>query len=61
MNKGEVPTQKTQYYTDATLDGFIATEEDSLQNLFPLGELAWQFHDVGQFDESIVQIVSTTL
>jgi dihydrofolate reductase len=30
---------KTQYYTAASLDGFIATEEDSLDWLFPLGEL----------------------
>jgi dihydrofolate reductase len=27
---------KTQYYTAASLDGFIATEEDSLEWLFPL-------------------------
>ena len=30
---------KTQYYTATTLDGFIATEDDSLEWLFPLGEL----------------------
>ncbi|MGV3661323.1 MAG: dihydrofolate reductase family protein [Prosthecobacter sp.] len=30
---------KTQYYTATSLDGFIATEEDSLEWLFPLGEL----------------------
>jgi dihydrofolate reductase len=30
---------KTQYYTAASLDGFIATEDDSLEWLFPLGEL----------------------
>lgn len=30
---------KTQYYTAASLDGFIATEEDSLDWLFPLGDL----------------------
>jgi len=30
---------KTQYYTAATLDGFIATEDDSLDWLFPLGDL----------------------
>ena len=30
---------KTIYYTAATLDGFIATSDDSLEWLFPLGEL----------------------
>lgn len=30
---------KTQYYTATSLDGFIATEDDSLEWLFSLGEL----------------------
>jgi dihydrofolate reductase len=30
---------RTQYYTAASLDGFIATEDDSLEWLFPLGAL----------------------
>ncbi|QDU41126.1 hypothetical protein Mal4_54910 [Maioricimonas rarisocia] len=30
---------KTQYYTATSLDGFIATEEDSLEWLFSLGDL----------------------
>jgi dihydrofolate reductase len=30
---------KTLYYTAASLDGFIATPDDSLEWLFPLGEL----------------------
>jgi dihydrofolate reductase len=30
---------RTQYYTAASLDGFIATESDSLEWLFPLGKL----------------------
>ena len=30
---------KTQYYTATSLDGFVATEEDSLDWLFPLGDL----------------------
>jgi dihydrofolate reductase len=30
---------KTQYYTASSLDGFIATEDDSLDWLFPLGSL----------------------
>jgi dihydrofolate reductase len=32
-------TMKTQYYTAASLDGFIATPDDSLEWLFPLGRL----------------------
>ncbi len=31
---------KTQYYTAASLDGFIATPDDSLEWLFPLGDVA---------------------
>ena len=30
---------KTQYYTAASLDGFIATLDDSLEWLFPLGNI----------------------
>lgn len=30
---------KTQYYTASSLDGFIATEDDSLDWLFPLGDI----------------------
>ncbi|WP_020159512.1 MULTISPECIES: dihydrofolate reductase family protein [Methylobacter] len=30
---------KTQYYAATSLDGFIATEDDSLNWLFPLGDL----------------------
>jgi dihydrofolate reductase len=30
---------RTQYYTASSLDGFIATEDDSLDWLFPLGDL----------------------
>src|SRR5690606_5276622 len=33
------PDMKTQYYTATSLDGFIATEDDSLEWLFPLGDL----------------------
>jgi dihydrofolate reductase len=31
---------KTQYYTATSLDGFIATEDDSLDWLFPLGDVS---------------------
>jgi dihydrofolate reductase len=30
---------KTQYYTASSLDGFIATSDDSLEWLFPLGDI----------------------
>ena len=30
---------RTQYYTATSLDGFIATEDDALDWLFPLGDL----------------------
>lgn len=32
-------TMKTQYFTATSLDGFLATEDDSLDWLFPLGDL----------------------
>lgn len=43
---------KTQYYTSCSLDGFLATEDDSLDWLFPLGDIEQTsypafFKDVG--------------
>jgi len=31
---------KSQFYTSSGLDGFLATENDSLDWLFPLGDMA---------------------
>jgi len=31
---------RTQFYTASSLDGFLATEDDALDWLFPLGELS---------------------
>jgi dihydrofolate reductase len=36
---------KTQYYTAASLDGFLATPDDSLDWLFPLAELSETGYD----------------
>lgn len=37
---GPLFRMKTQYYTATSLDGFIATEDDSLEWLFPLGDIS---------------------
>ncbi|MCH8493914.1 MAG: dihydrofolate reductase family protein [Idiomarina sp.] len=42
---------KTQYYTSTSLDGFLATEDDSLDWLFPLADL-----DQSSYPDFISQI-----
>jgi dihydrofolate reductase len=42
---------KTQYYTATTLDGFIATEDDSLDWLFSLGDV-----NASSYPEFIAQV-----
>lgn len=39
MATRHLPTMKTQYYTATSLDGFIATEDHSLEWLFQLGDI----------------------
>ncbi len=37
---------RTQYYTATSLDGFLASEDDALDWLFPLGDLIVQVGSV---------------
>ncbi len=35
----QIHSREDQYYTAVSLDGFIAAADDSLQRLFPLGDV----------------------
>lgn len=47
---------KTQYYAATSLDGFIATEDDSLEWFFPLGGL-----DDSSYPEFILEVGALTM
>lgn len=51
---------KTQYYTATSLDGFIATEDDSLEWLFSLGELGSSSYPAFIADVGALAMGSTT-
>lgn len=51
---------KTQYYTATSLDGFIATEDDSLDWLFPLGDLGQSSYPEFIADVGALAMGSTT-
>jgi dihydrofolate reductase len=51
---------KTQYYTASSLDGFIATADDSLEWLFQLGELAETSYPEFIRDVGAIAMGSTT-
>ncbi len=51
---------KTQYYTAASLDGFIATSDDSLDWLFPLGDVETTSYPTFIRDVGALAMGSTT-
>lgn len=51
---------KTQYYTATSLDGFIATVDDSLEWLFPLGDIAETSYPAFIRDVGALAMGSTT-
>jgi dihydrofolate reductase len=51
---------KTQYYTAASLDGFIATADDSLEWLFPLGDIETTSYPAFIRDVGALAMGSTT-
>lgn len=51
---------KTQYFTATSLDGFIATEDDSLEWLFPLGNVGESSYPAFIADVGALAMGSTT-
>jgi dihydrofolate reductase len=51
---------RTQYYTASSLDGFIATADDSLEWLFPLGDIADTSYPTFIKDVGAIVMGSTT-
>jgi len=51
---------KTQYYTASSLDGFIATSDDSLEWLFPLGDVETTSYPTFIRDVGALAMGSTT-
>jgi len=57
---GAVAAGRTQYYTATSLDGFIATEDDSLDWLFPLGSIDTSSYPAFVADVGALAMGSTT-
>jgi dihydrofolate reductase len=51
---------RTQYFTATSLDGFIATEDDSLEWLFPLGDVNQTSYPSFIFDVGALAMGSST-
>lgn len=51
---------RTQYYTATSLDGFIATEDDSLDWLFPLGDVSTSSYPAFVAEVGALAMGSTT-
>ncbi len=59
VDKGRT-AMRTQYYTAASLDGFIATIDDSLDWLFPLGDISETGYDNFYREVGALAMGSTT-
>ena len=55
-----VAPMRTQYYTASSLDGFIATEDDSLDWLFPLGDVSTSSYPAFVAEVGALAMGSTT-